>query len=618
MANRRINIADLDFDSIKANLKEYLRGQEQFTDYDFEGSNMSIILDILAYNTHYNGMYNNMVINETFLDSASRRDTVVALARSLGYVPRSATAATVKANLVFVDDSVGAQTILTFPRYSPFKAQKDGQTYTLYTNESHTVGRTLIGNQYYFIFNNVTLVEGTPISNTFEYTDKNLFLIPNDRADLSTLEVRIQPSPNSTLYTNYQPAAGYSSLESNSEVYFIKEINGRYYIYFGDDVFGKRPSIGSIVNASYFACSGELPNGITSINYTGPAVSGGSLSSITMQGPINGGRYAESIEEIRFNAPNFYASQNRAVTSTDYESLILKNVPSIDAVSVWGGENNVPPQYGKVFISAKTVSGRDLTTAEQQQIIDQYIEPSKVVTVIPEFVPPSFINVALDVVVYYDSTLASSSLLGVNRGDIEGSLTTLIRSALIEYDENELQKFNKVLRKSVISRIVESVDKSIVSSVPRLRIFNPIVPNFGIQSSYIVNIGNPITPKGMISSEFYILGDTQNTYILTDDGSGKVYLNQILKGSRLPTTYGLAGTIDYKKGIVYINNLTITRASYNQLVFTIEPSAADIAGGLNTIVRLDQSILKVSLISDASTKGRSYAGNKFIFTPNSI
>lgn len=601
MSNKRIKVGSLEFDEIKQNLKEFFKGQEQFSDYDFEGSNLSILLDVLAYNTYYNNVYTNMAVNESFLDSASKRSSVVSRATELGYVPRSAICARTKVNFVLAG-AVETGQFLTIPRLTPFTGTKNGIKYTFYTAAAVTAARNA---DFNFEFTDVAIWEGMNVTNRFVYTDANSFIIPNKNVDLTTMTVRVQTT--NTLYDTYTSVTTLSDVTGTSKVYFLREVEGGYYeLSFGDDIIGKKLANGNIINIDYFISSGEGPNGITNIAYAGQNISGGSIENLIIQSPINGGREPESIEEIRFNAPNFYATQNRIVTALDYETLILNKVPSIEAVSVWGGENNYPPIYGKVFISAKTLTGKNLTYTEQQDIISSVIEPYKMVSVIPEFVQPEYIDVELDLVAYYDQSMTSRT---------PEDIKTAITSELLYFNNNELQKFNRIMRQSVVSRLVEEVDSAIISCVPRMKMYRSLTPIYYVDTTYFINIGNPFTPKTIASTAFYISNFTNACYI-DDDGLGNLTLYSLINGIR----YDLrnTGSVDYDNGTMTINNLNIVRLSGGVFKLSITPKSSDIISIFNQIVQLDVAKLKVSLIADETTNGRILKGNKFQFTSSSI
>lgn len=604
MSNRKINIVELEFDQIKENLKEFLRGQSQFDGYDFEGSNMSVLLDVLAYNTHYNAMYMNMALNESFLDSASRRDSVVSLAKSLGYVPRSSVCA--KASISFtVSGVLDNPDTLTAIKNTAFSGTKDNVRYTFYTTEDVTVLRNA---DFTYQFNNIDVLEGTPITTRYEYTTLNSFTIPNINVDVGTLKIRVQETPTSTLYETFVNAGNLANVDNESAVFFLRETDtGLYEISFGDGVLGKQLATGNVINVEYFVCSGQDPNGISSLIYSGGSFNGGTVSNILLNGlPVNGGRAPETIEEIRFNAPNFYASQNRAVTALDYESILLSKVPSIETIAVWGGENNNPPVYGKVFISAKTVAGRNLTLAEKTVIEEDILEKYKVISVVPEFVDPQFIDLELNVTAYYDSTLTTKT---------DKTLSSLIISNILVHNNQNLKKFNKIYRQSIVARIVESSDSSIISSVIRTKMYRSVTPIYGVDNVYNINVGNPFTPGTILSSGFYIANNPNICYI-DDDGNGNLTLFANLSSGRFD--YGVIGSTNYETGTLTFGAINIVSSAEINLRFSIVPKSPDVASMYNQIVQIDSTKLIVNMIADQTINGRALVGNKFQFTPNTF
>jgi hypothetical protein len=602
--NRKINIAELEFDQIKENLKEYLRGQARFSDYDFEGSNMAILLDLLAYNTHYNAMYTNMALNESYLESASRRDSVVSLAKNLGYVPRSSVCACARINFK-VSGVFGNPQFLTVNRNTEFGGTKDNIRYTFYVTEDVTAQRD-DNNEYHF--RNIDVIEGTFLTSRFDYTESNQYVIPNPNVDVSTIVVKVQQSPSSTAYTTFASTTELASLTSESRVFFVQENDNQLYqLSFGDGVLGYALSAGNIITAEYYICNGEAPNGISSLSYGGSSFYGGSVSEIVLNGmPVNGGRNPESIEEIRFNAPSLYAAQNRAVTTTDYESLILSRVPSISAVSVWGGEHNEPPVYGKVFISAKTSNNEPLTYAEQQQITAEVLNKYKLVTIIPEFVVPELINIELNVVAYYNPAVTH-----LTPDDLKSQIVV----SLLRYNETELEKFNKILRQSVISRTVESVNSAIISTVVRTKIHRTMQINYNTASVYQINIGNPLTPNTITTSGFFIQNRPSVCYI-EDDGVGRLTLYTVVAGAR--TNISTVGTVDYRLGKLNITNLTIVRSEEVRLRISAITNSPDIVSVYNQIAVIDTSRLFVDVIADRTANSRTTFSGGYIFTPNTL
>jgi hypothetical protein len=598
MSNKRINVSALEFDQIKQNLQEFLKGQSQFSDYNFEGSNLSILLDILAYNTHYNALYTNMALNESFLDTASRRNSVVSLAKALGYVPRSTRSARAVVSFV-VSDYPGGEPpeFLTLPAYTTFTGVKEGIRYAFRTMTPLTSKRTT-SNTYNF--NNVELVEGTPANSNFVVTDANAYMIKNRNVDTSTMTLAIKDSVSSTAFTTYHLATEFASLRGDSEVFFLRETDdGFYEISFGDNIVGKRPANGSIVVANYFVSSGQLPNEISTFTYTASLDVGVVNSVVTVQ-KANGGALPESIEDIRFNAPNMYAAQNRAVTAIDFETIIRNKLPLIGEVTVWGGENNNPPVYGKVFISAKTASGLDLTLAERQHV-ERVLQEFKSITAVIDFVDAAYIDVEVNAAVYYDNTLTTRS---------PEELRALLIATVNDYNTNELRKFNRIFRSTALQRMFDMVDPSITSSVIRTKIYRAVVPLYNTNSRYNVAIGTPIE-QGSFRTNYFRQGTVNTQYFLQDDKSGVVsvyyYDSGLLKKQRD------VGTVDYSTGTVSITGLNITGLFDLRWELIAVPASGDILSVYNQIVRIDASKLEINMIPDTTNNGRALTGNSFQF-----
>ena len=333
--NKRIQVSELDFDAIKSNLKTFLQGQTEFQDYDFEGSGLSVLLDVLAYNTHYNGIYTNLAVNECFLDSASKRASVVSLAKMLGYMPRSASCATATVTATVTSPTSSPSTV-TIPAMQPFTTSIDNVSYTFYNRSAVT---TALASGAY-TFTGLVLTEGTPLQYKYTMAPGVRFIIPNANADLNTLTVSVQQTSSSDVYEVYTRADTITEITELSHVYFVKEIDdGLYEISFGNDNLGIALSNGNVVTLDYMVSSLEEPNSASSFTYGGVTLAGSSLS-VTATAAASGGASSESIDEIKFNAPKYYAAQNRAVTPDDYKAIILKNFPEAQTISVWGGEDN--------------------------------------------------------------------------------------------------------------------------------------------------------------------------------------------------------------------------------------------------------------------------------------
>lgn len=454
-----LRVTELDFDSIRENLKNYLRSQSEFQDFDFEGSGMSVLLDILAYNTHYMGFYLNMVGNEMFLDSAQLRSSILSHAKAINYIPGSSQGALSKINVRVTpsnseDTSVNT---LTLDKYTRIVGQdKDGVNYPFVTLNSYTASK----NTGTFSFANVFVKQGEAI--TLQYiTDsanpRRRFEIPSANVDTETLSVTVQESSSNSYTEVYQLAEDLTEITAASRVYFIEENdNLNYTITFGDGVIGKKPKDGNIVTITYLDNLGSVSNNISKFVFTEP-LGGKFRNNVVVSSTVSsyGGVDKETIEQVRFRAPNFYSTQNRAVTELDYKTLLQKDYNYIESVSVWGGEKNDPVVYGKMFLSIKTKGNYALTNLEKEQIKEDLIKKRNVITVTPEIVDPDFNYLLLKGSVYYDSSLSNRTA---------DELSNLVRASISDYISSELNLFESTFRKSKLQFYMENSDPSITGS----------------------------------------------------------------------------------------------------------------------------------------------------------
>lgn len=602
--NKRIQVSELDFDAIKENLKTFLRGQSEFSDYDFEGSGLSVLLDVLAYNTHYNALYTNLAVNEMFLDSASKRASVVSLAKMLGYVPRSAKCATAVVN-ISVNNPTSTPEVIILPSNQAFVTSVDGNSYVFYNRGAHTA--TLSNNSY--TFSNVVITEGTPLQFKYTVADGVRFIIPNVNVDIDTISVSVQENSSSDIFEIYSSAESLVDISNSSQIYFIKEIDdGLYEIQFGDGVIGKNLSNGNVVTIDYFVSSLESPNSSNLFVYNGVTLLNSNLSVTTIS-RSSGGQSPEDINSIKFNAPRYYASQNRAVTPDDYKSLILKNYPPAQTVAVWGGENNDPPIYGKTFICIKPTNANKLTNLEKQFVINSVIERKNVVSITPEIVDPEYIDVDVKCFVYYNPRQTSKT---------PSQLSTIVKDEIIRYDDEELQKFDGVLRFSKLSRVIDSSDLSIVSNTTRLTIRRQITPIYNISSEYIINLINPISQKretngSVISSTGFFIPSSTLVHYLDEDSNGNIRLYYVNSNFDKVVVNESIGTVDYAAGKIVIRNLTITQLDDIVFEITVKPDSYDIVSALNQIVQIDPTTLSVEVIADNTINGDLQAGYNYNF-----
>lgn len=484
-ANSNIQVTDLDFNNIKTNLKTFLQSQDVLKDYNYEGSALNVLLDILAYNTQYNAYYTNMVANEMFLDTALLRSSVVSQSKILNYTPRSAIApsATIKLQVGNVTTAS-----LTLPKFTPFISEAiDGVTYSFVTSGAKTVNTNLTTNVA--LFEDVEIKQG--LTSTLSYTvddttnPKYIFEIPETTVDSSTLTVTVQVSSANNYSATYTPATNYLTLDGSSEVYFLQEsLSGTYQVYFGDGILGKKLSNGNIVNLSYVVTQGTASAGANSFVIMS-TVGGFSNTTTTSITAASQGGSKESIDSIKFQAPKSFAAQGRAVSKNDYITAIQQNDLgySFDAVSVWGGEENIPPIYGQVFVSIKPAGSFSLTATQKQRIIADVINPISVVTVTPTIVDPDYTYLKLVVNLIYDQTKTSQTSTQIAEG---------VKTAIQNFGNNTLNTFNSTFNSYDLLTAVQNYSPAILSSEYKLQLQKKFLPNLTNPTTYNLYFDTPL------------------------------------------------------------------------------------------------------------------------------
>lgn len=506
MANidQKLTVSELDFADIKTNLKNFLRDQEEFSDFDFEAAGINVLLDILAYNTHYNAFYNNMLANEMFLDTALLRDSVVSHAKMLGYTALSATAARAKIDLQLFRPGSSSETSLTLPKYTRFQSSvENGGTSYMFVNREATVGLydETCGR---FCFHDLYIYQGQPRSYSFTFnssTNSNqLFEIPDTNVDTSSLEVIVKESASSSRVEKFVLSTDATAISSDSAIYYIQESrNGKYAIYFGDNVIGKSLVNGNIVTMTYIRTDGADANKANSFVLVDD-VNGISASVIYPLIAASGGSAQETAEEIRYSAPKFYTSTGRGVTKDDIISVINKKYPYFDAVNVWGGDENDPPVYGKVFVAAKPTGGYEITETEKLSILADVIKPVCVVTVTPEFVDVDYNYIVVNTNVYYDPTKTTLS---------SDAIKTTVRNAIVYYKNTELDNFNSRFKLSRMLRYVDDSSLAISYSDADCTLQKRIVPALNASRNYVLNFGVPLSREDSKYRIFSSPGYTQ-------------------------------------------------------------------------------------------------------------
>jgi hypothetical protein len=606
MANTAINLASLDFDGVKSSLKEYLKSQSRFRDYDFDGSNMSVLLDVLAYNTYLNGFYLNMVASEQFLDSAQLRDSVISHAKAINYTPESARSPVATVSVTF--STSGIADTFTMPKGTEFSGTNANGSYTFVTDQAIVTTST----NSTFTFANVQLYEGVYLTDTFtvDYSvESQRFILSNPGVDATSLVVEVSEDYGAT-YSEFTRADTLYDLTPTSKVYFLQATTaGRYEVVFGDGIFGYRPATSALLSASYRVTAGTAGGGINKFYLSrdlGP-VNGGSATAtaITTISAASDGADAESIESIRFRAPRAYQSQDRAVTVADYKTLIFKNFPEVKDVAVFGGEE-IPAavEYGTVYISATTFSGTPITETRRDDLI-RFLQDKKIINVQNRVIDPEYLYVipSARTIVDFSKTTKSAAQIEV-----------LVRDEIKQFNDEQLEIFNGSFRMSKFLEAVSSADPSIVSDTATARIYKTASPLLDIPSSFSVNLGNPIIP-GTIESTPFQLTDG-NTYQLVDyNPSTKtfertsdltsysvtntrpvVYL-KLVTTSGTPT-YTDAGVVDYTNGIVSINDVTINSFLDSKGVeVRATCTVPDVVASLNTVILIDTARTEVEIVA---------------------
>ena len=571
---------NLDFIDIKTALKDYMRAQTDFTDYDFEGSALSQVLDVLAYNTYYTAFNTNMVVNELFLDSASLRDNVVSLAKQLGYSPKSKTAAQAAINLSLTFNN-NAPVSVTIKAGSGFVTNYDGSLYRFIVTEDYreTVSNGTVS------FANLPIYEGSLIQ-TRTSVDSNAkgqrFIIDNPSTDISTLKVRIYESANTTQSELYIKANNILDVNSDDKVYFVNEIEDeKYEIFFGDGVLGKKLEDNEVVELSSVVTNGNITNGASTFRFNGTIVDETNsviqvpynVTELTVIQNASGGADIESIDDIKYNAPKFYGSQNRAVTSNDFASIVRNIYPSVSDIIVFGGEDQVPPAYGKVFLSIKPTDAPSISSYTKNELTDE-LKKYTVASIKPEFIDPSILYVELNSKIYYNST--KSKLLPA---EMAAKAATGIQQYLLS---SGTEKFKGKFRYSKFISVIDSVDRSINSNDTSITIRKDFIAQINSSSYYEVCYQNPFLvdcDNPVVSSTGMTVFEYPNYTSYLEDRKGKIVLYRLdsLSGEKVLLNDSI-GTVDYTKGEIQLYDFTILKSSFsdNRVELRVKPANKDI------------------------------------------
>ena len=612
----KLEISELDFDGIKSNLKTFLSQQNEFTDYDFEGSGMSVLLDVLAYNTHYLGYNANMLANEMYLDSADLRSSVVSLAKQVGYTPTSCTSSTATID-VLVNNASGAS--LTMSRGTKFTTTVDGQSYSFVNNADVSITPT----DGVYKFSNLVVYEGSYLNYKYTANTSDIdqrFIIPNDSVDTTTLTVKVQESSSDATTKTWKLSTGLESLDSTSEVYFLQEVEGgRFEVYFGDGVLGKAIADGNIVIFDYINTNRDAPNGATTFTLSG-TIGGFSSATITTISNASGGTGLESISSIKYNAPRDYSAQDRAVTAEDYKTLVKGLYANAQSVQVYGGEDAATPDYGKVYISIKAKSGSNLTVATKESIVTS-LKTYAVASVTPVIIDPETTYITLVVNFKYNS--------GKTTKDVT-TLQTNVLTKIASYNNDTLEDFAGMFRYSKLTEAVNDADTSILSNITTVKMYKYITPTLNSGLKYTLNFNNALynphsghnaSGGGIISSSgFKINNDSStNEHFLDDDGAGVVRAYYLSGTTRVytDTTYG---TVNYTTGEVVLTSAHITSisnvdgATSTQIRVFATPSSNDVVPVRNQVLSIDTSNSSITGEVDGIESGSSQAGTTYTTT----
>jgi hypothetical protein len=609
---------NLDFDQIKSSIRDYLRANTNFTDYDFEGSNLSIIIDALAYNTYTTAYNTNMAANECFLDSATLRENVVSLARNIGYVPRSRRSS--RARISFTVDGLTETSTLTINAGIICNGSGDNTNYIFCIPEDITVPVVNgVGE-----FNNIEIYEGNFITQEFT-VDTSLFnqkyILDNSFIDTSTIKVRVKPTSSSTSSVTYQQIDNIIGITSTSSSYLLQEVEDeRYELIFGDNVIGKKLSNNNVITISYVTTDGRDGNGASEFSFVGNITNqdGGAINSsliglVSTDEKSRDGDEIESISSIKYFAPRIYSSQYRAVTASDYESVLGYIYPNVESVTAYGGEEMSPPRFGKVFISVKPRNGDFLSDQTKRELV-QRLKNYAVAGIVPEFIDLKYLYVEIITSPYYNPSLNDSS----------ENLKTGVSNALTQYSRSiDVNKFGGRFKYSKAVSLIDSIDSSITSNITLVQIRRNLKSVIGQFAQYEVCFGNRFHTQessyNVVSTGFTIEGVTGVVYLadeVINREKGRIFFFTYNEGGTPSIVKKNAGTVDYMTGEVLIDTVNILSTVIANNVVEIQaiPHSNDIVGLRDLYVKFDMSNTTINMIPDLIASGENTSGSRFVHT----
>ena len=607
---KRLDVTDLDFDDIKGNLKTFMRNQSDFTDYDFEGSGMSALLDVLSYNTHYLAMNMNMVANESFLDTASVRSSVVSHAKTLGYIPNSARAPIAYINVTL--NNFGTLSSATIPVGTVFTTVIDDINYQFVTIAEYT-SQVVNG---VLTFSNIPIYEGTYITNRYTVDTKNVdqkFYVNDANGDTTTLIVDVFDNASATSSTTFTQALDNTQVKSDSDVYYLQEsVDGKFEIYFGDGITGKALSDGNIVRMRYVVTNKTKANGASNFTTSATISTITDITTATVSS-ASGGAEKESIQSIKFNAPLDYAAQGRAVTVNDFKAIVPKVYANAKSVQVYGGEDNDIPVYGKVYISIVPTTG-SITAAAKNQIVKDLKETYSVASVTPAIIDPEYTKLRLGITFTYNSK---------NTIKAKETLESNVLTTVTNFNTNNLTNFDSAFRHSAFTRLIDETDDAITSNITTVNLSKDFTPTLNSSTKYTVPFSNGLynphsghdsDAGGILSSSGFKISGNTNEMFLNDDGIGNVRMYYIVDGTTKTYQDNTAGTIDYVNGQVVLTSLNITEISNidgvasTKIRLIVKPESNDIIAVRNQVLEIDLSNSVISASIDTIATGSSSAG----------
>ncbi len=618
-----VNFSNLDFDQIKTSIKNYLKANSNFTDYDFEGSNLSSIIDVLAYNTYITSYNTNMVTNEVFIDSATLRSNVVSLARNIGYLPKSRKAS--KANISFTVDASGTSaSSITLKAgicvTTNVKFASSSFTFIVPTDVTAIVDSSGNAN-----FVDIDIYEGTWITQAFTVSSRlpnQKFVLPNPGIDTDLISVSVRESQTSTISQKFILADSLFDVDSDSKTYFLKEVDGeRYEVLFGDGIFGRKLEEPNYIEISYPVCAGPEADNIQKFRFTGRLVDNNGfvvndgISLVTTNTVSFGGKNIESTESVKKYSTQIYASQNRAVTASDYEAIVPRLYPETESVSAFGGEVLTPPAYGKVFISIKPENGVYVSDNIKENLISD-LKKHSVVGIVPEIVDLKYLYLELNVKAYYNTDLAPSA--ATVRSEITNNIDTYSKS-------KGLNMFGARFRYSKLQKIVDDSQSSVTSNITTVIMRRDLEPVLNSFTEYEICYGNRFHVKSELgynikSSGFRVSGISETVYLgdkpNSDLRSGTIFLFKLNSPTEPVVLKTAIGTIDYIKGEIKLNPTNVISTAITRSVPLIEistsPYSNDVLGYQDLYLQLDTSNTTVSTIPDNISSGNDVSGTNYI------